>query len=127
MPVEQQATLQAQATTWCRVVPCTDTFQLMVAADAIVSMGGYNSVCEALAVPRPLVLVPRATRKIEQKIRAEILETLGLARCITPEHLISSNLASAIEWALRRPPVAYAARVRQIIPSFSGAEQLTRY
>ena len=127
MPPREQAMLQAQATRTCRVLTVADTFQLMVAADAIVSMGGYNSICEALAVPRPLVIVPRATRKIEQKIRAEILETLGLARCLTPENLASSDLAWAIAWALLRPPLAHAAHVHQIIPSFNGAEQLTSY
>ena len=66
----------------CRVVSCADTFQLMTIADAIVSMGGYNSVCEALAVARPLVIVPRETHKVEQTIRAEILASHGVARCV---------------------------------------------
>ena len=127
MPPSEQAMLQARATPTCRVFSSADTFQLMVAADAIVSMGGYNSVCEALAVPCPPVIVPRTTRKIEQKIRAEILETLGLARCVSPERLASSNLAWAIEWALRLSPSAYAAHVHRIIPSFNGAAQLTTY
>src|SRR6266699_1696468 len=61
MPAEQQAVLRARATTTCRVMSQADNFQLMAAADAVVSMGGYNSVCEALAVARPLVIVPRAT------------------------------------------------------------------
>src|SRR5205807_6310880 len=73
MPAEQQAVLQARATATCRVVSQADNFALMAAADAVVSMGGYNSVCEALAVARPLVIVPRATHKVEQQIRAETL------------------------------------------------------
>src|SRR2546430_1579524 len=78
MPAEQQAVLQARATTTCRVMTQADNFQLMAAADAVVSMGGYNSVCEALAVVRPLVIVPRATHKVEQQIRAETLAARGV-------------------------------------------------
>src|SRR6266545_2321496 len=77
---EEQAALQARATATCRVVSYADNFQLMTAADAIVSMGGYNSVCEALVAARPLVIVPRATHKVEQRIRAETLAAHGLAR-----------------------------------------------
>src|SRR5438552_3974780 len=43
MPAEQQAVLQARATATCRVGSQADNFALMAAADAVVSMGGYNS------------------------------------------------------------------------------------
>src|SRR6266545_107565 len=43
MRPELQAALAARASGCCRVVAAADTFQLMAAADAIVSMGGYNS------------------------------------------------------------------------------------
>src|SRR2546423_14710583 len=101
MPAAQEAMLQARATAACRVVPSADTFELMAAADAIVSMGGYNSVCEALAVRRPLVIVPRATHKIEQQIRAETLAAQGLARWVHPKELNGETLSDALEWALR--------------------------
>src|SRR5437899_8978370 len=42
MPAAQQALLQVRATAACRVVTGADTFELMAAADAVVSMGGYN-------------------------------------------------------------------------------------
>jgi len=127
MPAEQQAALQAQATTWCRVVPRADTFQLMHASDAIVSMGGYNSVCEALTTARPLVIVPRATHKVEQAIRAELLAARGLARCVQPSALSAARVAEALEWALCLDRRAHARRVREIIPSFDGAARLTAY
>ena len=127
MPADQQAMLQARATDACRVVPSADTFELMAAADAVVSMGGYNSVCEALAVARPLVIVPRATHKVEQQIRAETLAARGLARCIHPKDLTGPGLAEAVEWALRCDRQAHARLVDQIIPSFDGATRLTAY
>src|SRR5207247_9468140 len=87
MPAEQQAVLRARATTTCRVMSQADNFQLMAAADVVVSMGGYNSVCEVLAVARPLVIVPRATDKVERRIRAETLAAHGLARWVHPRDL----------------------------------------
>ncbi|TMQ01846.1 MAG: glycosyltransferase [Verrucomicrobia bacterium] len=127
MPAEQQAALKARATDRCRVLAHADTFQLMMAADAVVSMGGYNSVCEALSVARPLVIVPRATHKIEQQIRAETLAAHGLARLVHPKELNDQSLAQALEWALRSDQRAYAKLVREIIPSFDGAARLTAY
>ena len=127
MPAKLQTALRAQATATCRVLSHGDTFQLMAVADAIVSMGGYNSVCEALAVRRPLVIVPRATHKIEQQIRAETLAAHGLARWIHPRDLDERLLGEALEWALRCDRPAYARRVEEVIPSFDGAARLTTY
>jgi len=127
MPADRQAMLLARATATCRVVSGADNFQLMAAADAIVSMGGYNSVCEALAVERPLVIVPRATHKIEQQIRAETLAAHGLARWVHPKELNGETLADALDWALRSDRRAHAQKVRELIPSFDGAARLTAY
>jgi predicted glycosyltransferase len=127
MPADQQAKLHAQATGLCRVLSRADNFQLMAAADVIVSMGGYNSVCEALAVARPLVIVPRATHKIEQQIRAETLAAHGLARWIHPKELNAKSLAQSLEWALRCDRNSHAQLVREVIPWFDGASRLTAY
>ncbi|HKE89405.1 MAG TPA: glycosyltransferase, partial [Gemmatimonadales bacterium] len=97
------------------------------AADAIVSMGGYNSVCEALAVGRPLVIVPRATHKVEQKIRAELLVGQGLAKCVLPQALSADHVEGALDWALARDRDAHARRVREVVPAFDGATRLTAY
>ena len=127
MPCAEQARLRASAPLGCCVLGTADTLQLMAAADAIVSMGGYNSVCEALAVGRPLVIVPRATHKIEQQIRAETLAAHGLARWVHPEALESPELAAALEWALTCDRRAHERRVREIIPTFDGAARMTTY
>jgi predicted glycosyltransferase len=127
MPAKQQAQLQERATRAIRVVQRADNFQLMACADAIVSMGGYNSVYEAMVVGRPLVIVPRCTHKVEQRIRAETLAAHGLARWIHPENLNSRRLAEDLEWALSRDREAHARLVRDVIPAFDGASQLTAY
>src|SRR5207249_318853 len=128
MPADKQARLQAQATATCRVVSWADNSELMAAADAVVSMGGYNSVCEALVQARPLVIVPRAThKKVEQRIRAETLAAHGLARWVHPNELTGESLAEALEWALHCDRKAHARLVRDVIPSFDGAARLTAY
>lgn len=131
MPARERALLEARATAACRVVPQADTLELMAAADAIVGMGGYNSVIEALAAARPLVIVPRATHKVEQQIRAETLAAQGLAQWVHPKDLNGDSggtkLAAALEWALRRDREEHARLVREIIPAFDGATRLTAY
>ena len=42
-------------------------------AAAVISMGGYNTVCEILATDTPALIVPRETPRLEQLIRAEAL------------------------------------------------------
>lgn len=127
MPPEEQTALRARANGFCRVVTAAETYQLMAAADAVVTMGGYNSVCEGLAVGRPLVIVPRATHKVEQKIRAELLSGQGLARCVLPQALTPDAVAAALDWALARNLPEHARRVREVIPSFDGATRLATY
>jgi len=129
MPARERTLLEARATPACRVVPQADTLELMAAADAVLGMGGYNSVIEALAAARPLVIVPRATHKVEQQIRAETLAAQGLAQWVHPRDLAGdgARLAAALEWALRRDRAAHARLVREIIPAFDGASRLTSY
>ncbi|MEB3342877.1 glycosyltransferase [Okeania sp.] len=66
------------------------------AADAIVSMGGYNTICEILSLEKPAVIVPRVKPVKEQLIRAEFMDKLGLIKTIHPDLLNPKNLISAV-------------------------------
>jgi predicted glycosyltransferase len=61
--------------------------QLMMHADRIISMGGYNTISEILSLQKRALVVPRIVPRREQLIRAERLETLGLLDVIHPELL----------------------------------------
>lgn len=52
--------------------------QFEAGATAIVAMGGYNTFCEILARDKPALIVPRATPRLEQTIRAQRARDLGL-------------------------------------------------
>ncbi|MFN8058317.1 MAG: glycosyltransferase [Vicinamibacterales bacterium] len=56
-------------------------------ADVVVSMAGYNTVCELLSFARRAVLVPRTTPVLEQALRAQALTALGYFEMVLPEDL----------------------------------------
>ena len=45
-------------------------------------MGGYNTFCEILSFGKPALLVPRTTPRLEQYLRAERAQALGLVRML---------------------------------------------
>ena len=47
-------------------------------ADVVVSMGGYNTICEILSLGKPSLVVPREEPRLEQRIRAEVFKRHGL-------------------------------------------------
>jgi predicted glycosyltransferase len=75
----------------------------LAAADAVVSMGGYNTVCELAAVGTPAIIVPRVAPRQEQAIRARMLEAHGIARMVHPDDLGSKSLLRAIDDLLNGP------------------------
>jgi predicted glycosyltransferase len=99
-------------------------------AHVVVSMAGYNTVCEVLAVGRRMVLVPRVWPRREQWIRANDLGSSGRAEVIHPYALNPASLWAAIEQALAQPasvplPQDGGRRVGQralaLLPSLQGA------
>src|SRR5262245_14999532 len=126
MPVDLKAALHAKAGPRCPVVETADIFQLIAAGDAVVGMAGFNTVCEALSLGRPMVMVPRSTDKTEQEIRARVLADHSLARWIHPRDLTPDRLVEELTWGLDCDKSALLRRVREIIPSFDGAARLTQ-
>jgi predicted glycosyltransferase len=73
-----------------------DLMSHLAAADAIVSMAGYNTVCEVLTLGKRAVVVPRMRPVQEQWIRAERMDRLGLVRAIHPDNLDPAFLARSV-------------------------------
>jgi predicted glycosyltransferase len=90
--------------------------------DALVCMGGYNTLVEAVALGVPTVCVPRVTPRTEQLIRAEAFERLGLLQVCRPEQLQAEALREQIGKALQTSPPGLQHRARAAL-NFDGAQQ----
>jgi len=66
------------------------------AADVVVCMGGYNTICEVLSLGKKAVVVPRNKPVQEQLIRAERMSQQGLFTAIHPDCLNNKLLINAV-------------------------------
>ncbi len=82
----------------------TDLEGEIARADLIISMGGYNTVCEVLGAGKRAIVVPRIRPVAEQFMRAQRLADRGLLRWIHPDALTPRALARAIDDALATSP-----------------------
>ncbi|GAA2069450.1 glycosyltransferase [Aeromicrobium halocynthiae] len=95
MSQEDRVRVQACATPRTRVVEAVpDAARLVREAAAVVSMGGYNTVCELLATSTPSLVVPRVRRRHEQLIRARSLADRGLVDLLHPETATSHAIST---------------------------------
>jgi predicted glycosyltransferase len=100
MPAEKRHVIEEAARTHANVTVrefTDDMMSYMDAADVVVAMGGYNTVCEIATLRKRAVVVPRVRPVQEQGIRASRLASLGLLRMIHPDTLTPNTLANAVE------------------------------
>jgi predicted glycosyltransferase len=106
------------------VIEFTDQMMNYInAADVVVSMAGYNTICEILSLRKRAVIVPRVEPVQEQKIRAERMAGLGLFRMIDPRDLTPRNLMDAVmaeTEALQESPLAPAALTLDALPRIAA-------
>jgi predicted glycosyltransferase len=104
----------------------TDILSYMNAADLIVSMGGYNTVCEILTLEKRAIVVPRVRPVTEQWIRTRRMQALGLIDSIHPDKLTPESLAERITAALfddARKPLETANNVLDV----DGLPRISRF
>lgn len=108
MPAGQRADLERQAEGLpVRVLRSVPDYQSHLnAADLVVTMGGYNTLMEALFLGKPTLVIPRLGPSAEQKIRARVLASRGLVTAIEPEDATPETVATAIRELLDGPPVS---------------------
>jgi predicted glycosyltransferase len=90
-----------------RVVDFDPDFAAVVrAADAVVCMGGYNSIVESVFFGKRPIVMPRVPGSEEQLLRAEGFARLGLATVVGPDPLDTAALWNVIDRELGRadPP-----------------------
>ena len=98
MPLEERGNLRLLASDRARLRILqfvSEPALLMNSAHRVIAMGGYNTVCEVLSFEKPALIVPRATSRPEQWIRATRLQELGLIDVLHPDEV---NAASLSDW-----------------------------
>lgn len=111
--IVEQASVDPGATVTEFIADLGDT---MRRASAVVTMGGYNSLCELVASGTPTIVMPRTEPRREQAIRAELFRELGVLTVVTPGPDVDRRLADALREALRTG--------RRVVPSPLGLNGL---
>ena len=83
--------------------------RLIGAADVVVCMGGYNTVCEILSQRKPSLIIPREYPRREQLIRAQILSEQNLADFIPWDQVEPSVLRRKLLAMIDKPELYHEA------------------
>jgi predicted glycosyltransferase len=86
----------------------------LAAADAVVCMGGYNTMCDVLALAVPAVTIPRTEPRREQLMRCERFAARGLVSTLPPDRLSDVALADAVLTADKSERCALGKRCDEI-------------
>ena len=121
MPSSQRDVLRAQSYSYPIVVQdrVDDAIPLLRDADAVVTMGGYNSVCEVLGNRKKALVVPRSGPSAEQRIRSQLFSQRRLVRTLDLDDLRPENLAQELGRLLTENDVPDPAN----IPPLDGAQR----
>jgi predicted glycosyltransferase len=95
MPMEVQCRLQHITSTRrnLQVVEFSpDSALLTNCASKVISMGGYNTICEILSFKKEALIIPRMRPRMEQYVRAKSLNNLGLVDMLHPDDLTPEAL-----------------------------------
>lgn len=110
-----------------QVIEFTDQMMnYLQSADVVVSMGGYNTICEILSLRKRAVIVPRVQPVQEQRIRAERMARLGLFKTIHPAAMTQEILMGAVMAeveAFETCPLAPASLDLDALPRISSVIQ----
>lgn len=79
-----------------------DTPGLIEGAAAVVTMGGYNTVCELLASGRPGLVVPRVVPRLEQAVRADELARRTHLDALHPDEASADAVGAWLAGAVGR-------------------------
>ncbi|MEM7725398.1 MAG: glycosyltransferase [Cyanobacteria bacterium P01_A01_bin.45] len=99
MPISQRKAIYKSAENNSQVELGEFTDDLMSyieASDAVVSMAGYNTVCEILCASKPAVIVPRIKPSQEQLIRSQRMQKKAPFNVIHPNKLNSKILIESL-------------------------------
>jgi predicted glycosyltransferase len=104
MDPDQREQLRVQARgLGARVFTCVEDVPSFInAADLVITMAGYNSLCEVVSLRRKALVMPRLGPRAEQRMRAELFQQKGLIDVLHPQEVSAKNLAHRIIEDLER-------------------------
>ena len=83
--------------------------KILAAADLVISMGGYNTLCELMSQNTVSLLIPRETPRLEQTIRAQCFNQRNLLDYIPWKMLSPELLSKKVDDLLQKPNVLQTA------------------
>jgi predicted glycosyltransferase len=118
-PSEREALLAQSARYRVQILHnAEDATPWLQRSSAVVTMAGYNSLCEVLAWRKKAIAVPRAGPSAEQRMRAELFARRRLVRTLDPVSLTPDALADEVMQLMMEDRIPDAAS----IPPLDGAE-----
>ncbi|MEM1241196.1 MAG: glycosyltransferase [Cyanobacteria bacterium P01_H01_bin.26] len=140
MPAEQQQQFQVQAAPYpnVRLLEFSDDLiSYLNAADSVIAMAGYNTICEILSLRKSAVVIPRTRPVQEQWMRAKRFAEKGLLYTIHPQQLTPQTLSQTLDRALATRPHALnsfcldglpriAQLMQDLMPSRTSSRNLTK-
>jgi predicted glycosyltransferase len=79
--------------------------KILAAADLVISMGGYNTVCELMSQKTVSLLIPRDTPRLEQTLRAQCFAQRNLLDYIPWNRVSPELLHKKVDHLLQKPGV----------------------
>jgi len=119
MPLAERQALTAQAAGQPVDIRCEDATSWLGQASAVLTMAGYNSLCEVLAWRKKALVVPRAGPSAEQRIRSRLFSERRLIRMLDPDDLTPWRLAHEVSGLLTTNEVPDPSN----IPLLDGAQK----
>ena len=98
----RSAALATEGVEWVDFESCMSC--RIAQADLVVSMGGYNTLCEIAARRKPSLIVPRVEPRREQAIRARLWAERGGLFALDPNQLTPRVMADRVSELLRSGP-----------------------
>ena len=77
--------------------------KILAAADLVISMGGYNTLCELMSQKTVSLLIPRETPRMEQTLRARCFKNRNLVDYIPWDSLSPEILNQKVTSLLEKP------------------------
>ncbi len=90
----RRKTMRVPGATWIDFEPYMGS--RIAGTDMVVSMAGYNTLCEIATHCKPALVVPRIKPRMEQAIRARLWGDLGVVRHMHPSKLSNGELAHRV-------------------------------